>query len=113
MLVACYEDDQEGCWGAYFLPCLSVIEIVSQSFKFPGQGKVVSAEYVLLPGDLREVDEVMRDLEGVGFRTELPTLIIAECVLVYMPPDTAQRLVSELGRRLPTAAFLVYEQVAS
>lgn len=74
---------------------------------------MVSSQYVLLPGDLREVDEVLRDLEGVGFRQDLPTLIIAECVLVYMPPDSAQRLVSELGRRLPTAAFLVYEQVGA
>ena len=89
------------------------MKLTSKFFQLPGQGKVVSAEYVLLPGDLREVDEVMRDLEGVGFRSELPTLIIAECVLVYMPPDTAQRLVSELGQRLPTAAFLVYEQVGN
>ncbi len=68
---------------------------------------------MLLPGDLREADEVLRDLEGAGFRPELPTLIIAECVLVYMPPESAERLISELGRRLPTAAFLVYEQVGN
>jgi len=36
---------------------------------------------------------------------------LAECVLVYMEPEDSASVVRWLGHWLPTAAFLVYEQV--
>ena len=41
----------------------------------------------------------------------LPTLILAECVLVYLDPDHSANIIDYFGKRLQNAAFLVYEQV--
>lgn len=73
--------------------------------------KLVTSQYSLLAGDLRATDAVLEALEQAGFQADLPTLVIAECVLIYMPPKDSLALVSRLGALLPTAAFLVYEQV--
>ena len=79
---------------------------------FPAAGgHVLTQQYALLPADLREVADLEAALKEAGFRPDLMTLVIAECVLVYMPPKDSQRLVSRLGELLPTAAFVVYEQV--
>ena len=72
---------------------------------------MLTQQYALLPADLREVADLEAALKEAGFRPDLMTLVIAECVLVYMPPEDSQRLVSRLGELLPTAAFVVYEQV--
>ena len=77
----------------------------------PGGDKLVTSDYTLLPGDLREASQLIQDLKDCEFKAELPTLIIAECVLVYMPSTDSQALISSLGALLPTAAFIVYEQV--
>ena len=77
------------------------------------EGHVLTQQYALLPADLREVADLEAALEEAGFRPDFMTLVIAECVLVYMPPEDSQRLVSRLGELLPTAAFVVYEQVLS
>jgi hypothetical protein len=37
--------------------------------------------------------------------------VLAECVLVYMEPEDSASVVRWLGQWLPTAAFVVYEQV--
>lgn len=73
--------------------------------------KLVTDDYVVLPGDLREADVVWDQLKAAGLESSLPTLIIAECVLVYMPPEDSANLINKLGSNLSTAAFLVYEQV--
>lgn len=73
--------------------------------------RIVTEEYVLIPGDLRESELIVRELQQTGFRPDVPTLILAECVLVYMPPEDSQALVSKLGSLCSTAAFVIYEQV--
>ena len=72
---------------------------------------IVTEDYVLLPGDLRETELVLEELQRSGFEADVPTLIMAECVLVYMPPGDSQALISELGKLCSTAAFVIYEQV--
>lgn len=41
----------------------------------------------------------------------LPTLLIAECVLVYMSPEQSASLVSWAASTFGTAMFINYEQV--
>ena len=41
----------------------------------------------------------------------MPTLILAECVLVYLDPDHSANIIDYFGKKLHNAAFLVYEQV--
>ena len=46
-----------------------------------------------------------------GLQPKLPTLVLAECVLVYMQPADSTQLMQQLGNLLPTAACVVYEQI--
>ena len=41
----------------------------------------------------------------------LPTFIIAECVLIYLDPESSRSVVSWASRTFSTAAFFLYEQV--
>lgn len=43
----------------------------------------------------------------------LPTLIIAECVLIYLDPNVSRAVVKWCADKLETAAFVIYEQVTS
>jgi O-methyltransferase involved in polyketide biosynthesis len=42
---------------------------------------------------------------------QAPTLVLAECVLVYLDAAEAAGVVAALGSLLPNAVFAVYEQV--
>lgn len=75
------------------------------------KGSILCDEYSLVPADLRDLEAVEAALKLAGLCSELPTLILSECVLVYLPTEDSQKLVSSLGRQLPNAAFVVYEQV--
>eukprot|EP01047_Picozoa_sp_COSAG01_P071403 COSAG01_NODE_11071_length_2013_cov_273.801463_1_plen_242_part_01 len=41
-------------------------------------------QYCLRAVDLRDLEAVRRTLLEAGFRTDVPTLVVAECVLIYM-----------------------------
>lgn len=74
-------------------------------------GVVTSPAYRLFPADLRRLDQVDAALAAANADFAAPTLVIAECVLVYMPPAQSDALLAWLGARLACAAAVVYEQV--
>lgn len=41
----------------------------------------------------------------------LPTFIIAECVLIYLDPDSTRGIIGWAAKTFPTAVFFLYEQV--
>lgn len=41
----------------------------------------------------------------------LPTFIIAECVLIYLDPDSSRAIVGWTSKAFSTAIFFLYEQV--
>lgn len=41
----------------------------------------------------------------------LPTFIIAECVLIYIDPDSSRAIVGWASKTFSTAVFFLYEQV--
>ena len=49
-----------------------------------GNGRILSERYSLLPVDLRDPEALLRELRAAGLDPLLPTLVLAECVLVYM-----------------------------
>ncbi|XP_063225579.1 leucine carboxyl methyltransferase 1 isoform X2 [Bacillus rossius redtenbacheri] len=67
--------------------------------------------YHLLGVDLQSVDRLLEKLDQCGVQDGLPTLLLAECVLVYMRGEEVHRLLSCLARRFRAALFVSYEQV--
>ena len=62
--------------------------------------------------DLRDLGALQSLLQSAGFQPNVPTFVLAECVLVYMEPHESAALVKHLGQQLPSAVCVVYEQVA-
>ena len=75
------------------------------------RGEVAAPRYRLQPVDLRRTEDVEAALARAGADLAAPTLILAECVLVYMDPAQSSALLRCLSACLPTAAVALYEQV--
>ncbi|VDP90423.1 unnamed protein product [Echinostoma caproni] len=75
-----------------------------------------AGSYHIFAFDLRQPVEILIERlcndtsDGPGLDPTLPTLFLAECVLVYMPSDQTAQLLRGLARGFPHAAFLHYEQ---
>ncbi|XP_026758456.2 leucine carboxyl methyltransferase 1 [Galleria mellonella] len=77
------------------------------------EGDLHSDGYHLVGCDLRCLGEVRRKLEAAGAGEGAgapPTLVLAECVLVYLRPEAADALLRHLAAAFPRSALLVYEQ---
>ncbi|KAJ1512943.1 Leucine carboxyl methyltransferase 1 [Coelomomyces lativittatus] len=71
---------------------------------------LVSEDYCLIPGDLRDWTTVLTSLESVGYDSSLPTLFISECVFIYIQPKYVDHLIQWIGQ-LPCSIFVCYEQI--
>lgn len=71
-----------------------------------------SDQYHLLTFDLRTVDKtsLMRKLKDCDLDTNVPTLCVAECVLVFMPLESSSSLIHWLRDSFKSIAFVNYEQ---
>lgn len=45
------------------------------------------------------------------FHSSVPTIILTECVLVYMEPEKSKEVIKWFGKRFDSAIFLNYEPV--
>ncbi|RWS23949.1 leucine carboxyl methyltransferase 1-like protein [Leptotrombidium deliense] len=71
-----------------------------------------SSEYHLVSADLRTRKELERKLfTDCGLDATVPTLFLAECVLIYMTVDESNSLLSFLASSFSECAFINYEQV--
>ncbi|XP_023571517.1 leucine carboxyl methyltransferase 1 isoform X2 [Octodon degus] len=70
-----------------------------------------SARYAIIGADLRELPELEEKLKKCNMSTQLPTLLIAECVLIYMTPEQSASLLKWAASSFETAMFINYEQV--
>lgn len=70
------------------------------------------SNYHLVAGDLRKFDELEpKLLNDCGLDSNLPTLILSECVLVYLPPEKAANVLSWFSAKFKTSLVVNYEQV--
>ena len=72
-----------------------------------GKHEVVSSSYCLVPADLKRPQELFAKLRTI-LNPELPTLFIAECVLVYLDVQNSNALIQEASA-FPNSAFLVFD----
>ncbi|KAH1199971.1 Leucine carboxyl methyltransferase 1 [Glycine max] len=63
------------------------------------KGEVFSAHYKLLPADLRDVQQLSAIITH------------AECVLIYLDPDSTRAIVGWASQTFSTAIFFLYEQI--
>ncbi|CAH1412211.1 unnamed protein product [Lactuca virosa] len=74
------------------------------------KGEVISDNYKLLPIDLRDV-ESLNELISAHMDPSLPTFIIAECVLIYLDPESSRAIVQWASKTFSTSIFFLYEQI--
>uniref|UniRef100_A0A8C4WRG8 Leucine carboxyl methyltransferase 1 n=2 Tax=Gopherus evgoodei TaxID=1825980 RepID=A0A8C4WRG8_9SAUR len=70
-----------------------------------------SSRYSILAADLRDSSELEEKLKKCNMDTQLPTLLIAECVLVYMTPEQSASLLKWAANTFQAAMIINYEQV--
>lgn len=75
------------------------------------QGLILSDHYKLLPADLRDLKSLNMILDQAKMDSSLPTLILAECVLIYLDPNVSRDAVEWAGQKFSTSVFVVYEQI--
>lgn len=73
-------------------------------------GEILSERYRLIGGDLRNVESTMERLRQVN-KSEAPTLVFAECVLVYLAPEHSDALIAALAAAFPNLALLTYDVI--
>lgn len=70
-----------------------------------------SDRYCIIGADLRDISNLDDKLKKFQLNPELPTLLLSECVLVYMTPSQSSNVVHWAAETFPTAMFVNYEQV--
>ncbi|BFF94213.1 leucine carboxyl methyltransferase 1 [Drosophila madeirensis] len=67
--------------------------------------------YHLMGVDLRNLDEVDNKLQQAEVDYTLPTIFLAECVLVYIEAQNCRNLLKWIAQKFQAAVFVNYEQV--
>ncbi|KAL5571690.1 hypothetical protein UlMin_021287 [Ulmus minor] len=75
------------------------------------KGEVLSDHYKLLPVDLCDIQKLNDIITLAEMDPSLPTFIIAECVLIYIDPDSSRDVVGWASKTFSTAVFFLYEQI--
>ncbi|XP_018094768.1 leucine carboxyl methyltransferase 1 isoform X2 [Xenopus laevis] len=70
-----------------------------------------SARYSIIGADLRNLKDMEEKLKKMSMDPQLPTLLVSECVLVYMTPEQSASLLQWATNTFPTAMLINYEQV--
>ncbi|KAE8579069.1 hypothetical protein XENTR_v10023891 [Xenopus tropicalis] len=70
-----------------------------------------SARYSIIGADLRNPKDMEEKLKKMSLDPQLPTLLVTECVLVYMTPEQSASLLQWATNTFTTAMFINYEQV--
>jgi len=78
-----------------------------------GVCEIHSKRYHLVSADLRSVEAIQQAIKRTPLSSDQPTLIIAECVLIYLPPQDSRQLLEHLFQsfKLGPVIFMLYEQI--
>ena len=75
------------------------------------QGDDIHSEtYHLISVDLRNIEQLDKKLKDCNLDKTIPTLVISECVLIYMKPQHSNELIGYFGKNFNNCFFLNYEQ---
>lgn len=89
----------------------SIIETHSTDSLLLDAHSLDSDRYCIIGADLRDISNLDDKLKKFQLNSELPTLLLSECVLVYMTPSHSSNLLRWAAETFHTAMFINYEQV--
>ncbi|XP_050442714.1 leucine carboxyl methyltransferase 1 [Adelges cooleyi] len=69
------------------------------------------SDYHIIGTDLRNLAELENKLSQSGINFEIPTMFLAECVLVYMRPESSSLLLQWIANKFNDVFFVNYEQM--
>ena len=100
--------------AAYVVACPSLLAALPEGAVCVGPSGISSAGagYHLLAADVRSLDALGAALHRAGWEAAEPTLVLAECVLVYLPAVDSAALLAWFGARCAHVAIAAYEQVS-
>ena len=103
-------------YGHIEIPALCVCVCVGGTPKQDGEVRfnptdMHAANYHVMGVDLRHIDEIENKLKQADVDFALPTLILAECVLVYIDSNHCANLLKWLSSHFTAAMIVNYEQV--
>lgn len=75
------------------------------------KSEIHGSDYHLVDADLSILSQVEKKLHESGIDKNLPTLFMAECVLVYIDNLKTKELLKWIADQFPVAMFINYEQV--
>eukprot|EP00270_Netrium_digitus_P003426 TRINITY_DN13951_c0_g1_i2.p1 TRINITY_DN13951_c0_g1~~TRINITY_DN13951_c0_g1_i2.p1 ORF type:complete len:344 (+),score=69.09 TRINITY_DN13951_c0_g1_i2:36-1034(+) len=79
---------------------------------FTDKGEILSSSYCLLSADLRNTQLLETALvQKCAIDCSAATLVLAECVLIYMDSQSSRRVVQWLASSFPSSSFVIYEQI--
>ena len=74
----------------------------------------ITPRYCAFPADLRDLDRIhshLLDGEIPTLDPSLPTLFVAECVMVYLEAEHGSKILSWISSHFDLAGFVCYEQI--
>lgn len=103
-------------WSVFDTPDKKIESSRDLPFKLNQWGvrEIHSEKGNFLAADLRQPRDAEASLLGAGFKKDVPTLFLSECVLVYMTPDESDAIIKWVAQDLMApgtfAAMCAYEQ---
>ena len=70
-----------------------------------------SKYYRLATADLRDIEAVHNAVKNAGIDFTVPTLLLSECVLVYLEPEESCSIIAWAARTFQHSVFVTYEQI--
>ena len=75
----------------------------------PSNPKISSEKYSLRSCDLNNIKSLDTILKEEGLDPEAPTLVISECVMVYLEPESVKELIKFISNKFKMTIFMDYE----
>ena len=75
-----------------------------------GGSQIESPHYMLLSGDLADFEKILEN-KSSKLDFNKPTLVLSECVLIYMETMQGNRIINLITIKFPKACFLTFEQI--
>ncbi len=85
------------------------------TLQLPGAGgggaSLSGSAYRLVTADLRDIASLSAALRGAGVDLAAPTLLLSECVLVYLEPQESCAIIAWAAQAFAASVFVTYEQI--